>query len=62
MSRRMILERKSEYLRYNGNIIYTIQGLINITHESGITIITYQEDNSQTRTIQTNMPYIYWQD
>jgi hypothetical protein len=47
---------------YNGNIIYTIQGLINITYENGITIITYQEDNSHTRTIQTNMPYIYWQD
>jgi len=56
------LKGKVNIYDYNGNIIYTIQGLINITHESGITIITYQEDNSQTRTIQTNMPYIYWQD
>jgi hypothetical protein len=47
---------------YNGNLIYSVQGLINITHDNGITVITYQEDNSQTRTIQTNMPYIYWQD
>ena len=47
---------------FSGNIIYTIQGLINIVHENNITVITYQEDNNRTRTIQTNMPYIYWQD
>lgn len=46
----------------NGNVIYSIQGLINIVHENGRTKITYQDDNSQTRKIETNMPYIYWQD
>ena len=47
---------------YSGNIIHTIQGLINITHENNFTVIIYQEDDSHTRTMQTNMPYIYWQD
>jgi len=46
----------------SGNLVYTLQGLINIKHEGGITAITYQDDSNQTRTIQTNMQYIYWQD
>ncbi len=45
-----------------GHIVYTLQGLININHENGITGITYQDDNQQTRTIQTNMQFMYWQD
>lgn len=46
----------------SGNLVFTVQGLINIKHEDNITAITYQDDSNQTRTIQTNMQYIYWQD
>jgi hypothetical protein len=46
----------------NGAILFSIQGLINISDEDGVTVITYQEDNSKTMTMRTNMPYIYWQD
>jgi hypothetical protein len=45
-----------------GRMIHSIQSLITITHKEGYVIIEYQDDNNMTRTLQTNMNYIYWQD